>query len=259
MFDVEFPEDEDESVADTPVFKKPKLFYSDDPRSLHSSLKYTSIKAPPLVEYKSVNDYCDTDIKKFLFPSPNSSSSGISHVQSISSPIVLKSPTVKDKKVVSSKYSKPYAFYSVEELSLVQSLKYWENTKVCPVGVVRLNHDNRGFYLHSHQEQGCWQILLDTSLMKELPKLDKLIQVFGFLKVDQERPCVKVNFCRNLDNVDLPLLVESYKLMQKYVPSFEKLSEAITKTADSPDHTMAEAYQLNDTLDDFNFNNISQV
>uniref|UniRef100_A0A1B6I8M4 Uncharacterized protein n=1 Tax=Homalodisca liturata TaxID=320908 RepID=A0A1B6I8M4_9HEMI len=262
MFDSDIQEAGDLTCEPKP--KKKKLTKPQDSEVIHSSLGYSSFKVPPLVEYKSIDGYCETKPGISLSVSSDSaisapSTSGLNNLQSISSPVVFKSPkTLAIKRVPHSSESKPFMFFSVEDLSLVKSLKHWTNTKVCPVGLVMYNCTDQQCYLHSVMEKGQWSILLDTSLLLEIPNLETLLQIFGTLEVVNGLSRVKVNFYRNLGSVDLPLFVESYKLMQKYVPDFVKTIEC-EKEANLDDSEFMETtseIKLNDTLDDYSFSNI---
>uniref|UniRef100_A0A1B6G485 Uncharacterized protein n=1 Tax=Cuerna arida TaxID=1464854 RepID=A0A1B6G485_9HEMI len=262
MFDSDIQEDGDLTCEPKPKKKKPTK--PQDSEVIHSSLGYSSFKVPPLVEYKSIDAYCETkpgislsDSSDSAFNSP--STSGLNNLQSISSPVVFKSPkTASRKKEPHSSGSKPFMFFSIEELSLVKSLKHWTNTKVCPVGLVMCNFTDQQCYLQSVMEKGQWNILLDTSLLPEIPNLKTLLQIFGTLEVINGLSRVKVNFYRNIGCVDLPLFVESYKLMQKYVPDFVETVEC-EKEANLHDSELMETtseIRLNDTLDDYSFSNI---
>uniref|UniRef100_A0A1B6KAW6 Uncharacterized protein n=1 Tax=Graphocephala atropunctata TaxID=36148 RepID=A0A1B6KAW6_9HEMI len=264
MFDRGIQENEDEYLVYEPEPKKRKLTKLHKSDLIHSSLSYNSFKAPPLIEYKSIGGYCESKPGKSLLVSSDNavnspSTSGLNNVQSISSPIVFKSPKIPaEKKRPHVSGAKPFVFFSVEELSLVKCLKHWANNKVCAVGLVIYDREDQQSYLQSVMEKGHWKISLDTSLLLEIPNLEKLLQIFGVLEIINGSSRVKVNFYRNLVSVNLPLFVESYKLMQKYIPEFVGHTEN-TEVTEPNDTELMETtcdVKLNDTLDDYNFSNI---
>lgn len=260
MFHLDDKSDNEDYVSNSQLSsKKIKLDTPINSESVHSSLGYTSFKAPPLVEYNSIESYCEKKLGKSLLPSHSLDSptiSDLNKVKSISSPIVLKSPNLprSNRTLIASEIIPPHIFFTVEELSLVKCLSHWSNTKVCPVGLVEFDVTSQQCYIHSVLEKGSWQVLLDTSLLKEIPKLKTVLQIFGCVEIVEEQPVLKVHFSRNLGSTNISLFLTSYKLMQKQVPNYLNLHQLkIPYNIKSPKLVEPEVgCQLNDTLDDYN-------
>lgn len=207
---------EDDSLSIQPTKKKKEEHVEMKSEVVHSSLEYHTIKVPPMVEYKNIDSYCERRGEKFLSDAVPS----VSSVGCISSPVVLRTPqpSLPDTPSPSSEYL-PFCFFSIEELSLVKSLKNWNNVKVCPVGTVDYNtFDMNECYLNSLGESGSWKILLNVSSLEVNPAPHTTLQVYGMLSIQEENPIINVFFVRNLRTADLSLFVESNRLMQKYVP-----------------------------------------
>lgn len=275
MFSSDSSDDENTVLNSQLCLKKRKLLAPTKPISIHSSLNYSPIKAPPIVEYKSVDSYCEKNLGKSLLPSHGSkveSTSDIKKVSSISSPVLLKVPKkpAANKALVSSCYEPPYTFFSLEELSLVHCLKNWANTKVCPIGQAKFDSISQKCELHSVMEKRSWKVSLDVSLLNEIPKLNTVIQIFGNLEIISEQPVVKIDFYRCLGSVDIDLFVTSYRMMQEHIPILfnppeskntnKQISPATLQTSVTGSELTSPAFarisatgfELNDTLDDYN-------
>lgn len=180
---------------------------------VHSSLDYHTIKVPPLVEYKSIDSYCE---KKGVL----SSDTVFPSLSSISSPVVFKTPKPPQPVTrLPHRDCHPYGFFSVQELSFVKALTNWTSLKVCSLGILDYKSSTKQWHLISKEEDESCEVLLDISddfKAKLVPQ--ELQQVYGVLRIHEGKPKIIVDFFKNVGSSDLHLFAESYKLMQKYVP-----------------------------------------
>lgn len=180
---------------------------------VHSSLDYHTIKVPPLVEYKSIDSYCE---KKGV----SSSDTVFPSLSSISSPVVFKTPKPPQPVTrLPHRDCHPYGFFSVQELSFVKALTNWTSLKVCSLGILDYKSSTKQWHLVSKEEDESCEVLLDISddfKAKLVPQ--ELQQVYGVLRIHEGKPKIIVDFFKNVGSSDLHLFAESYKLMQKYVP-----------------------------------------
>lgn len=250
MFDSNEEKAVDKHDINEPSLKKRKLDKLYESTLIHSSLEYKTIRAPPLVAYKSIDSYCENNYGQ-SYKTP--STSDLRDLQSISSPILLKTPKKQSFKKVLHEEAMPYTLFTVEELSLVKCLKNWFNVKVSAVGNVSHDTTTQKCYLNSVRECGQWSLLLDTSLLEEIPKLEQLLQVYGTLTMNGEEPCVKLCFIRRLPWVNLSLYHDSYRLMQKHIGKIECSKSGTEVQIVAKNSQQAENVQMNDTLDDCSF------
>lgn len=210
---------QDESVLDQA--KKKRKEFEKKCEVVHSSLDYHTIKVPPLVEYKSIDSYCEKKGEKLLsgsdvlFPS----------LSSISSPVVFRTPQPPQPNTrLPHRDCHPYGFFSVQELSFVKDLTNWTNLKVTSLGILDYTSSSKQWHLVSKEEDESCEVLLDVSddFKAKLISQD-LQQVYGILSIHEGKPKIIVDFFRNLGSTDLLLFIESYKLMQKYVPKSIKV------------------------------------
>lgn len=251
MFNSVVYDEMDQNYVTEPNPKRKKLDQLYTSKLIHSSLEYRSIKAPPCVVYKSLDSYCENNCGNSLFSTYNTpSTSSLKNLQSVSSPIILKTPRGQQVKKVLNEESMPHILFTVEELSLVKSLNNWTNTKVSAVGQISLDTTTQKCYLNSVCESGQWSLMLDTLLLAEIPKLQQLLQVYGLLVINGAQSCMKVYFTRSLSWVELPLFVNSYTLMQKQIVMMDcsKSRKEIHSSVKCLQQT--EDLQMNDTLDD---------
>lgn len=180
---------------------------------VHSSLDYHTIKVPPLVEYKSIDSYCE---KKGV----SSSDTVFPSLISISSPVVFRTPKPPQPVTrLPHRDCHPYGFFSVQELSFVKALTNWTSLKVCSLGILDYKSSTKQWHLVSKEEDESCEVLLDISddfKAKLVPQ--ELQQVYGVLRIHEGKPKIIVDFFKNVGSSDLHLFAESYKLMQKYVP-----------------------------------------
>lgn len=180
---------------------------------VHSSLDYHTIKVPPLVEYKSIDSYCE---KKGV----SSSDTVFPSLSSISSPVVFKTPKPPQPVTrLPHRDCHPYGFFSVQELSFVKALTNWTSLKVCSLGILDYKSSTKQWHLVSKEEDESCEVLLDISddfKAKLVPQ--ELQQVYGVLRIHEGKPKIIVDFFKNVGSSDFHLFAESYKLMQKYVP-----------------------------------------
>lgn len=189
---------------------------------VHSSLDYHTIKVPPLVEYKSIDSYCE---KKGVMRLLSSSDTAFPSLSSISSPVVFKTPQPPQPVTrLPHRDCHPYGFFSVQELSFVKALTNWTSLKVCSLGILDYKSSTKQWHLVSKEEDEICELLLDVSddFKAKLVSQD-LQQVYGVLRIHEGKPKVIVDFFRNLGSSDVLLFVESYKIMQKYVPKSIKV------------------------------------
>lgn len=233
-----------------PVEKKFKIDTHCKTKQVHSSLGYESIRAPPLVVYKSVNSYFERNYG----PSLALSTSGVNGVQSVSSPIVFKTPPAQPGKRLLTETAMPYVWFTVRELSTVKCLKNWSNQKVNVIGQVSFKASVNTYYLYTTCEKVQVPLTLDISLLKEIPKLEQLLQLYGTLEIKDSTPFLKVFFTRSLSWVALPQLIESYKLMQNTVKIVQQTSQS-DDIFEGPKRIFHNL-QMNNTLDECSFSSV---
>lgn len=206
---------EDESMLDQAKKKRKEC------EVVHSSLDYHSIKVPPLVEYTSIESYCEQKGEMLV----SGSGAVFPNLRSISSPVVFKTPQPPQPAVTRLPHTPchPYGFFSLQELSCVQVLTNWTNLKVCTLGLLDYTVSTKECHLVANEEDESCKLLLEVSDFKAKLTSQELQQVYGILSIHEGKPKIIVNFFRNLGSTDLHLFVESYKLMQKYVPKSIKV------------------------------------
>lgn len=188
---------EDESEIDQ-VKKKRK-----ECEVVHSSLDYRSIKVPLMVEYNSIDSYCEKKGENL-------------QVASISSPVVFRTPQPDSRLPRTARH--PYEFFSVQELSFVKVLTNWINLKVCSFGTLDYVSNTKKWHLVSKQGDESFNVVLYVSDDKAQLVSQDLQQVYGILSIYEGKPQIVVEFFRNLRSTDLFLFAESYKLLGKYLP-----------------------------------------
>lgn len=114
--------------------------------------------------------------------------------------------------------SRPFVQMSLEELSLVQDLSCWTNTKVRCIGY--LVDAGPNLLLRSCAEaSGQFEIKVDVSLMERIPPSGIVIQLFGEICLSEAKiPFIRGCLYRKFESVDLVRYNRAIDTINRYFP-----------------------------------------
>lgn len=216
--------------------KPPEKRFKHDEK-IHSSLSSRLEFSPPkIVEYSSVNEYCDKLQNSAHCKTINQTSDNLTQIQKRVESVSLSEFNSSNK---------PHFPISVEELSVATNVDNWTNTNVRVCGIVKQDEYNLSHYLESIKEDGGpFTILLDLDCFYRIPVLNRTLQIFGEIVIVSKKPILRVYFYRDLSKVNFSLFRKAEEKFKSFVPMFVKKKNSYSTC------------QLNDTLDDCDFGNL---